>query len=247
MDTTQARAFFPRGLVQPEGACRFSADGLLLAAFLKPEPKEGPLLDLGCGCGAAAFAALLGRGERETLGVDLDEALLAAAEENARLLGLDRNFATMLADLRNEEERRRIPAGAFGLACANPPYHRAERGRVPPGEGRRGARFDQAGLLESFLRAAHRGLAPRGRFAVVFPAPRLADLLSAMRAAKLEPRRLRCVHGKADAPAQLVLAEARKGGRPDLTLEPPLILHEGQGRETRLTEAAREFCPYLGQ
>ena len=241
----EAIAQFPRGLVQPPDSFRFSADALLLAAFARPQEKEKHLLDLGCGCGVVAFAALLDAPGRTAIGVDIDQALLDACTANAMRLGLGQQVTTIAADISSAEERRRIPHGSFDLAYANPPYYLPERGRLAQQARRAAARFDTGQLLLHFLLGAYRGLKSKGRLALVFPAARLADLLLALRNARLEPRRLRPVHSKAQHAAHLVLVEAKKDAKPDLVLEAPLILHEGNGASTRLTEAARAFCPYL--
>ena len=79
--------------------------------------------------------------------------------------------------------------------------------------------------------AAARLLRYGGCFAVVFRPDRLVDLTDTLRQNRLEPKRLRFVqHTAADAPS-LLLLEARKGGRPGLTVEPPL-LHYTDGAES---------------
>ena len=243
--TIDAKKKFPRGLTQPPGLFRFSEDALLLAAFARPAKKETQLLDLGCGCGVVAFAALLGSPACTALGVDVEQELLAACSENAKLLGLQQSVATMAVDLRCDEERRLIAPDFFDLAYANPPYYQPERGRLSQESGCRTARFDEAGLLPGFLSAAYRGLKNKARLALVFPAARVPELLQSLQARRLQPRRLRSVHSRADKAAHLVLVEARKDVKPDLVLEPPLILHEGDGANTRLTKAALDFCPFL--
>ena len=66
---------------------------------------------------------------------------------------------------------------------------------------------------------------------------RLTDLLCALRANGLEPKRLRFVcKTAADAPS-LVLAEARRGGKPGLTIEAPLILQNSDGTPTPEVDA----------
>jgi tRNA1Val (adenine37-N6)-methyltransferase len=45
----------------------------------------------------------------------------------------------------------------------------------------------------------------KGRFFLVFPASRAAELISALRERKLEPKRLRSVHPSVNKPASLLL------------------------------------------
>ena len=82
---------------------------------------------------------------------------------------------------------------------------------------------DRLRCLEGDLRDP--GLLPPGRF-------RLADVMEELRRVRLEPKRLRFVHHTAAASPSLFLLEARLGGRPGLTAEPPLLLRGPDGGET---------------
>ena len=54
---------------------------------------------------------------------------------------------------------------------------------------------------------------------------RAVDLFSAMRAARLEPKRVRMVHSFVGAEASLVLVEGIKSGRSGVKILPPLIVY----------------------
>ncbi|GAB6038520.1 methyltransferase [Fundidesulfovibrio butyratiphilus] len=240
-----ARAFFPRGLVQPRTGYRFSLDPLLLAAFVKPG-KRARLLDLGAGCGVAGLAALLLNPERDliVLGVDIDPEQARASRQNARLLGFADACQTQELDLRRVREV--LPPEGFDLVLANPPYRPLGTGHVCPNPGRAGSRDESTATLRDFLQAASFTLANRGRFATVFPAWRLVELLAGCQLARLTPKRLRLVHSRLEENARLVLLEAVKNAGEELTVEPPLVLYENTGKDTRLTDRALEFCPFLG-
>jgi len=68
-----------------------------------------------------------------------------------------------------------------------------------------------------------------GRVALVFTAARVAELVAQLKAHRLEPKRIRFVHPRANAPAAIVLIEARKGGGVEAEVEPPLILYSRRG------------------
>lgn len=124
-----ARAYFPRGLYQPDGGFRFSTDALLLAAFAAqfvhnpdtPRASNGlyraeldgthnaahKLLDLGTGCGVVAFGVqILSTVELCAWGLDREPDLLNAARVNARQLGFTERFTTVRADLSNPDACR---------------------------------------------------------------------------------------------------------------------------------------------
>ena len=62
---------------------------------------------------------------------------------------------------------------------------------------------------------------------MVYAAERLPELLAGMSERDLTPVRLRAVHPFVDRAAVRVLVEAHRGSRRPLTIEPPLVLHEG--------------------
>ena len=58
---------------------------------------------------------------------------------------------------------------------------------------------------------------------------RLAEILSKMVACGLEPKRMKFVHPFADQEANMVLIEAFLGGRPQMRVEPPVIVYQAPG------------------
>ena len=60
----------------------------------------------------------------------------------------------------------------------------------------------------------------------------MLELMCAMRAARLEPKRVRTVHHRAGDAPKLVLVEAIKGGGSMLHWLPPLILQSDDGAPT---------------
>jgi len=80
--------------------------------------------------------------------------------------------------------------------------------------------------LEDFVAAAERYVRRGGRAAFVFTADRSAELIALLRSNTMEPKRMRFVHPYIDAPATMMLVEARKHGRTEIAIEPPLILYD---------------------
>lgn len=233
-----ARERFPRGLAQPAAGHRFGADALLLAAFA--HPGRGPVLDLGAGSGAVGLGLAL-RGEKLVVhALEIETEALACACENARRLGLSERWRAVPGDVRAIREI--VPAESCGQVVCNPPWFRPGRGRMSPLAARERARAETGALLGDFAAAASFVLPERGRAAFIVAAGRLADMLAAFAAHGLAAKRLVCVHPKVDAPARFALLEARKGGRPGLAVEAPLVLHDASGA---LSAQALAMCPWL--
>jgi tRNA1(Val) A37 N6-methylase TrmN6 len=234
---------FPRGLIQPEDSFRFSMDALLLAAFA-PGEKVRRAVDLGTGCGVVVFALALRFPNLSCTGIDSAAALIEAARVNAHALGLDDRTDFAEGDVADASLSSRLGRGSYELVTANPPYRITGTGRRISSLMRRKALEAPQGVLVDFIRTAALLLRHHGRFACVFPSARLGDLVAVLRAVRLEPRRLRCVHPRPGAEAGLVLLEARKNAQPDLVIEAPLVLHpsaRGQG----FSQEALAFCPWL--
>ena len=76
-----------------------------------------------------------------------------------------------------------------------------------------------------------------GSFCLVHKPERLTDLFCALRPAGLEPKRLRLVEARPGRAASLVLLEGRRGGKPGLTMEAPLVLQNPDGSPTAEVDA----------
>jgi tRNA1(Val) A37 N6-methylase TrmN6 len=244
-----ARASFPRGLVQPPGSFRFAADALLLAAFAlrrcMPE-NEGRMLDLGCGCGVVALACLLGNARLRASGVDVQPALVAAARENALKLGLKTRFAAAVADLASEADREGIAGGGYSLALANMPFRSSASGRLPREASRRKALFADETTVPSFFAAAGRALAEGGTFALIHPWETRERALRALGEHGFAPAELLPVRTGTPGGARCLIRAVRADkAAPGSSLPsvPALVLREGKGRS--YTGEALAFCPWL--
>ncbi|MBQ2718744.1 MAG: peptide chain release factor N(5)-glutamine methyltransferase [Clostridia bacterium] len=80
-------------------------------------PRGAHFADLCTGSGAIAVSVLYDRPDTTAVGIDVSEAALAFAEENARRLGVLDRLTLRRADLLRE-----TPEGRFDAILANPPY-----------------------------------------------------------------------------------------------------------------------------
>lgn len=220
-------------VIQPKKGYRFSVDPFLLAAFASVEAGDR-CLDLGTGSGVLPL-------------------LLSAREKNLTLMGVERQSeavrrarrtmkANAVSDIQIIEGDVRqltqhVAKGTFDCVVSNPPFRRAQQGRIPPDDERAAARFELAGGLEAFVAAAAWALRDGGTFTLIHLAERCVDVLTALRHAELEPKRIRSVHARNGLPAQMILVSACKAAKPGAELLAPLCIYrEGTGDRRQYTE-----------
>lgn len=195
----------PYRYVWDEGCFPLTGDSVALATFCTLK-KNWRVCDLGCGAGAL-MALLLGREAAiEVSGVELDSHAADFARKNLPDVPITCGDLTKRADL--------PPAGSCDLVISNPPYFASGSG----GDGGR-ARMEQTCTVDALCESAAYLLKNGGRFALCYRPERLCDLLCALRAAGLEPKRMKLLSVPGKAPFA-VLVEAVRQGRPGLQIEP---------------------------
>ena len=214
-------------LYQSRAGYRFSLDAVLLAHFVGIKARDR-IVDLGAGNGAIALMlGFLYPGAR-VVGIEIQAAMVERARRSVALNGLAERVSMRRGDVR-------APAllgatASFDIAVCNPPYRAPLSGRVSPNPEKRIARHEFEGALAHFLHAGNVLLRSKGRLALVYPAFRCVDALASMRAAGIEPKRLRMVHSSHGAGASLVLIEGIKGGKSEIAVEAPLFIYDQKRR-----------------
>ena len=220
-------------LIQSEAGYRFSLDPVLLADFVILSGDE-TVLDLGTGCGVLPLLLARRSPGVQVVGWERQPQMAERARRGVDLSGMAGRITIVEADLRYH--RTLVPAGSFDLVVSNPPYRAVGSGRIALEDERAAARHELAGGLNDFLNAGGWCLKHGGRFAIVYLAERLSELLGGMAAAGLEPKRLRMVHPRQGESARLVLVEGRKGGNSGLAVAPPLYIYKRNGKNRDYTD-----------
>jgi len=217
----------PRFAVSDAGFS-LSTDSVLLADFCAAL-RAKRLIDLGSGAGVLTVLLHLSHSNAGIEAVEIQPEAAALTRRNLALNGLCAD-GVFTADLR--EHRTFLTAGAYDLVVSNPPYFAAGSGIAAPSENRATARDERCCTLDDLCTAAAYLCRWGGAFALVHRPERLSEIFCTMAAHGLEPKRLRLVQYKPGYAPNLVLVEARRGGKPGLDIEKPLILCRPDGSET---------------
>lgn len=213
-------------IIQSKEVFSFSLDAVLLARFAGVPPR-GRMLDLCTGNGVIPLL-LATRTEAAIEGVELQPRLADMARRSVAYNGLQERIAIREADLKVLPALQ--GAEAYDAVTVNPPYKPVGSGEHKGNLHQALARHEIGCTLEDVVSACARSVREGGRVSMVHRPSRLAEIIGTMRQYRLEPKRMRFVHSRADAEANMVLIEASLGGRPELRLLPPLIVYEGEGR-----------------
>jgi tRNA1Val (adenine37-N6)-methyltransferase len=227
-------------LTQPSKSSgyRVNVDALLLAAFAarvlndssSEKRRAKHAIDLGAGVGAVALSLLhLDAVARVTL-IEIDESLASLATANAEANHWSDRTTIIHASVADKSKTKDLTAD---LVVCNPPYVAPGRGRAPS-ERVKNAKY---GDLDTFITAARRFTGRRAKACFVYPAIEATSLLTKLRDAGLEPKRLRAVHGKATDPARVMLIECAASAKPGgLIIEPPFIETQGRAKSPALAQ-----------
>ncbi|SMC19568.1 tRNA1Val (adenine37-N6)-methyltransferase [Desulfacinum hydrothermale DSM 13146] len=216
-------------LCQPRDGYRFSIDAVLLAGLTSIQPHEH-VVELGTGCGVVLLVvAVQGKG-RTWEGVEVQPELAELARANAELNGLSGRVVIHTMDVRKVPDR--LPEGTADVVLSNPPYRRAHSGRINPNRQKAVARHELMGSLDDFFRGAFHLLREGGRFALIYPAARLDDLMVAAVGQGFRPKRLTLIHSRPGESARLVYMECRKGSGPEVLVTAPFHIYEAAGGYT---------------
>ncbi len=222
---------------------RFSIDAVLLAHFLQIK-KGATVLDIGCGCGIIGL--LLCYRHHLSLhfvkGLEIQTELAQLATYNALVNGFEKSMGITCGDLKKISSF--FEPESFSDVVCNPPFYRDSSGRKNQNSQERIARHQISATIGDIVSATAYAVKNRGKLTLIYPACYLTDLMSAMRAARLEPKRLQLVYSYPSQiqEAALALVEARKNGGNELSVLSPFYIYERKnGKYT--TEMERLYQP----
>ncbi|RLP81843.1 methyltransferase [Xanthobacter tagetidis] len=224
-------------LTQPKAGHRVGHDAVLLAAAA-PAGARG-MVDLGAGVGAAGLSFLARCPQALGVLVEIDPALAELARANAQANGMAGRCRAVAADVLALGRRAgpaEVAAGAADLVLMNPPYNARAAHNVSPQSGRALAHDAGEGLLEDWIKSAHRCLAPGGTLCLIHRPQALEEILAALSgrfgAAELIP-----LFPAPGAPAGRLIVRALKGRRTPPALLPGLVLAGADGAPSPAAEA----------
>lgn len=206
----------------------FSTDTILLADFAMPKKFENSI-DLGTGCGAIPFFWKSRGYQGKVLAVEIQK----NACEMLRRSVMENKFQDYVSiineDIKNVH--RLVNCGTFDLVVCNPPYKKVNHGKQSPKNSRALARHELECTMSDIVLAAAKLLKFSGKFCLCSRTERLCDVICELRAAGIEPKKIRFVQQRLDKQSKLFLIEGKKGAKPGIVTLPTLIIESYEYRK----------------
>lgn len=218
-----------RIIQKKKGFC-FGMDAVLLSGFA--QVKEGEqAVDLGTGTGIIPILLEAKTKGRHFTGLEIQEEVAEMAKRSVCLNQLEERVTIVRGDIK--EASRLFGKASFDVVTSNPPYMNDQHGLKNPDLPKAIARHEVCCTLDDVCREAALLLKPGGRFYMVHRPHRLAEIITALKSYKLEPKRMKLVHPFVDKDANMVLIEAVRGGKSMMKVEAPIIVYREPGVYTQ--------------
>ncbi len=219
-----------RLIQNPKGFC-FGIDAVLLSDFAKFSIKKNSrVLDLCTGNGIVPVLLSAKTEASHIDGIEIQSEVAEMAVRSVKLNALGEKISVTHGDLKNAADI--FGKSVFDNITCNPPYKENHGGLKNSVDTLTVARHEIFCTLGDIISAAADLLKPSGKLTLIHRPERLVDIICLMRAARIEPKRLRFVHPSAGKTATMILIEGTKHGKPKLLLSPPLYVHDENGNYT---------------
>lgn len=212
----------------PDKFC-FGMDAVLLSGFATVNEGE-KALDLGTGTGILPILLEAKYSGDHYTGLEIQAESVEMARRSVLYNDLQERIDIIEGDIK--EASVIFGKASMDVVTSNPPYMTNHHGLKNPNDAKAIARHELLCSLEDVVRESAAVLKPKGRCYFVHRPSRLVEIFEAMRKYRIEPKGMRLVYPYVDKEPNMVLVEGVRGGRPQLTVESPLIVYDAPGKYT---------------
>ena len=216
-------------IIQRTDFFNFSLDSLLVANFLSVGRGVNKIVDLGTGNGAIPLF-LSERTKAKITGIEIQKISAELAKRNIELNNLSEQIEIINDDMKNW--KKYFKTGSQDAVVSNPPFFKFHGNEelLNDLDQLTLARHEISITLEEIIETASFLLKDKGYFAMVHRPDRFLEILDTMRKYGIIPKKVRFCHSKIDKQAKILLVEGIKFGAEGLTVLPPLISHNSDGK-----------------
>ncbi len=210
-------------LIQNTDGLTFGTDAYLLSAFVVGGKKLVGA-DLGSGTGIIPLLCASKDKAARIYAVEIQSEFASLIKRNAEINALSDKIRSICADARELKSTDLFQELDF--VTANPPYMKIDSGKRNERDEKYIARHEVCGDIGDFCACANRLLKHGGRFYTVWRPDRLVDLITALRANRLEPKLITFVCATPESEPSIVLVRSVKGAASGAVVTRNLFLHD---------------------
>lgn len=225
-------------IYQGDRSLAFGTDAYLLSAYVPYGSKKA--CELGAGSGVISLLCLKRNKITSSTCVEIQSDIARLCEINAFKNGCEQELSVLNTDLRS------LPVSlneSFDTVFTNPPYMRADCGKMNDHEENAACRHEMNGTIIDFCNTAARLLKFGGCFYAVYRPDRLSELMTACENARLRVKLCTLVYPTKDHVPSIVLVKAKKGAAPGMKMTKPLIIYPS--RDNMSVDGYSENMKYI--
>lgn len=209
-------------ITQDTYGLKYGTDAYLLFAFM-PKSSRSTVCEAGCGSGIISLLLLKSDKVSNAVCIDVQEHLCDIARSNAVENGVADRMEVIHCDVLDY-----VPKKETDSFVCNPPYMKDNSGGVSVYQEKYIARHETSADICDFMRCAFRSLKDGGDTYFVYRPDRCADIIHAMKSARIEPKVLTFVHATAGHEPCLMLIKGKKNASSGMMVTKPLIIYENE-------------------
>lgn len=210
-------------LIQNPDLFCFGIDAVLLANFAKAKETDN-VIDLGTGNGVIPILMAAKTKAYKLTGLEIQKLSADLAKRSVLMNALSERISIVQGDIK--EATKIFGASSFSVVTTNPPYMNQNHGLLNDYSPKAIARHELLCSLEDIISQSAKLLKPGGNLFMIHRPHRLEDIMVLLRQYRIEPKRIRFVHPYIDKEPTMVLIEANRGGKSNLTVERPLVIYK---------------------
>ncbi|MBQ3124830.1 MAG: tRNA1(Val) (adenine(37)-N6)-methyltransferase [Clostridia bacterium] len=216
-------------IIQKDSGFRFGIDAVLLSDFAKS--VTGKVMDLCTGTGIIPLLLVAKSNAEHIDAVEIQPEIADMAKRSVEYNSLTEKVNIQCADLKDAP--RLFGKSTYDAVTVNPPYMRTGSGLLNETDNKTISRHEIKCNLDDVIRVSSELLKPHGRLFMVHRPSRLAEIFSAMRQYKLEPKIMRLIAPTEGKEVNLVLVCGIKCAKSDLKIMPTLFVYDEHGNYTK--------------
>ena len=212
-----------------EGFC-FGIDAVLLSDFAKEIKNKARVLDLGTGTGILSILLSAKTNLEKIYGIEIQKDVADMAKRSVKLNNLENKIEIINKDILDLTDI--FEKNSFDAIIANPPYKKAETGKINEKRNKYISRHEVTACLQDFIKISYALLKDGGSLYMVHRPERLSEISYELKVNRMEPKKLRFVYPNYREEPKMILIKATKNGKEFLKIERPLVIYNEDGKYT---------------